>query len=62
MGRCVAACAWSSLQHPVGRKTVGIGWLSLSADDWDYMHLKLAGTVAHELTRLPFYREMVAHP
>jgi len=50
-----------ALQQPVGRKTVGIGWLSLSADDWDYMHLRPTGSVMHELTRLPFYRDRVSH-
>ena len=50
-----------ALQQPVGRKTVGIGWLSLSADDWDYMHLSPTGSVMHELTRRPFYRDRVSH-
>jgi hypothetical protein len=50
-----------ALQRPIGRKTVGIGWLSLSGDDWDYMHLTPPGAEKHELTRLPFYRELVPH-
>jgi len=50
-----------ALQRPVGHKTVGIGWLSLSADDWDYMHLTPPGAVKHELTELPFYRELLPH-
>jgi 3',5'-cyclic AMP phosphodiesterase CpdA len=48
-----------ALQGPVGHKTVGIGWLSLLADDWDYMHLTPPGAVKHELTGLSFYRELM---
>ncbi|HEU5293394.1 MAG TPA: metallophosphoesterase [Burkholderiaceae bacterium] len=50
-----------ALQGPVGQKAVGIGWLSLSAGDWEYMHLTPPGAVKHELTGLSFYRELVSH-
>lgn len=50
-----------ALQRRVGQKVVGIGWLSLSADDWDCMRLTPAGAVKHELTRLSFYRELLPH-
>jgi 3',5'-cyclic AMP phosphodiesterase CpdA len=50
-----------ALQRPVGQKTVGIGWLSLSVDDWDYMHLTPPGAVKHELTGLSCYPELVQH-
>jgi len=48
-----------ALQRPVGLKAVGMGWLSLSADDCEYKHLTPPGAVKHELTGLSFCRELL---
>jgi 3',5'-cyclic AMP phosphodiesterase CpdA len=49
------------LQHRVGKKQVGLGWLSLDSHECEYMHLAPAGSVTYELTELPFYAQMAQH-
>jgi hypothetical protein len=46
-----------ALQQSVGKKVVGIGWLTLSARAYEYLQLVPPGSEDHELTQLGFYRQ-----
>lgn len=49
-----------ALQERVGRKTVGLGWLSLSPGALGYLQVTPPGSRTHELTELAIYREWLA--
>jgi 3',5'-cyclic AMP phosphodiesterase CpdA len=49
------------LQHPVGQKRIGIGWLSLDARGCECVTLLPPGSVRHELTELAFYAQRALH-